>query len=147
MRFTIHEADKRHLRDINRLIVETNIRSAMKELEGRFWFARFNGSIVGCVGMEFVSPKTAIFTYLAVGKEYRHLGIGMSLHRHALASARKEGANVIAFITMYYHFNRFKKEGFKTQPRRFFPEDVREHWMFTAKRYMKCAAMIQEFSK
>ena len=145
MNFTIHAADTRHLPDINRLVVGVNIGSAMKKLEGCFWFARLSGRIVGCVGVERISDKTAILTHLAVEKRHRRLGIGMSLHQHAIATALKEGVRTIAFITMYYHFNRFKKEGFRTQPRRFLPDDVRGHWMFTAKRYMKCAAMIKKF--
>ena len=147
MKFTIHVADARHLPDINRLIVGTRIGSAMRKLEGRFWFARVQGRVVGCIGVDVVGPRTVILTHLVVEEGYRRQGVGMSLFRNAIAMVRGEGATTLAFITMYYHFNRFKREGFRTEPRRFLPDNVRGHWMFTTKRYMKCAAMIQEFSK
>ncbi|MEK7118525.1 MAG: GNAT family N-acetyltransferase, partial [Patescibacteria group bacterium] len=88
--FTIHDADKRHLADVNRLIVGTRIGSAMKKLEGRFWFARVGGHIVGCMGVEVIGVKTAILTHLAVEEGYRRQGVGMSLFRHAMAVVRAE---------------------------------------------------------
>ncbi len=146
MRFSIQRADKRHLRDINRLVVETKIGSPMKTLEGRFWFVRVDGRIVGYVGAEMIGKDAAVLKHLAVDQQYRKRGIGMSLFRHAVAHVRARGATTIGFVTMYYHFNRFKKRGFKTRPRKLLPEKLQNHWMFTTKRYMKCAAMVQTFS-
>ena len=118
----------------------------MKQIEeGNFWFVRMDGRIVGYVGLEFIDEKTVLLKHLAVQRKYRKRRIGSTLFDHAVRFARSKGATTAAFVTMYYHFNRFKKEGFRTQPRRFLPDDVRGHWMFTAKRYMKCAAMIKKF--
>ena len=146
MNFTIHKADKRHLADINRLIVGARIGSRMSALEGHFWFARADGRIVGCMGVEVIDANATVLTHLAVEEEYRKQGIGMTLFNHAIEYVRDSGAITIGFITMYYHFNRFKKRGFKTCPRKFLVEPIKSHWMFTAKRYMKCAAMVQSFS-
>jgi|SRR3989344_2303056 len=139
----ILRADRRHLKGINNLIVKTRIGSPMKKLEGCFWIVKDGERTIGCMGAEFINTCTVILTHLAVDEMYRRQGIGMSLFNHALRFAESKGSSTAAFITMYYHFNRFKKRGFRTSPRRFLPEDVQSHWMFTAKRYMKCAAMIK----
>ena len=118
----------------------------MKTLEGRFWFVRVDGRIVGYVGAEMIGKDAVVLKHLAVDQRYRKRGIGMSLFCHAVAHVRAQGATTIGFVTMYYHFNRFKKRGFKTRPRKLLPEKLQNHWMFTTKRYMKCAAMIQTFS-
>ena len=118
----------------------------MKQIEeGNFWFVRMDGRIVGYVGLEFIDEKTVLLKHLAVQRKYRKRRIGSTLFDHAVRFARSKGATTAAFVTMYYHFNRFKRRGFRTCPRKFLPENVRSYWMFTAKRYMKCAAMIQEF--
>lgn len=145
METKIFKADKRHLPAINDLIVRTKIGSRMKKLEGEFWCLRLDGQIVGCMGAELIGNNSAILTHLAVNESYRRRGVGMTLFSHAIEMVRREGATTFAFITMYYLFNRFKKRGFKVTRRAMLPETVRNHWMFTAKRYMKCAAMIREF--
>lgn len=147
LNFTIHRANRHHLADINRLIVSANIGTPMNELEGIFWIAKVDHKVVGCVGAEIVGEDVAVLTYLAVEKDYRKNGIGMSLFNHSIRCCLlKRGIRFIAFITMYYHFRRFKKRGFRVLKRQLLPEAVVGHWMFTAKKYMKCAAMIQEFA-
>lgn len=47
---------------------------------------------------------------------------------------------------MYYHFNRFKRRGFRTYPRKDVPERLMSHPMLTDKRFMKCAVMIKDES-
>ncbi|MBI2109487.1 MAG: GNAT family N-acetyltransferase [Parcubacteria group bacterium] len=145
MQFTIRKADKRHLSDINRLIVEAKIGSPMEKLDGQYWIAKVGGRVVGSMGATTIDNSTAVLTTLAVEKPYRKRGIGMSLFNHAVNHVRTQGATTIGFITMYYHFRRFKRRGFKTMPRKFLSEPLKSHWMFTAKRYMKCAAMVQTF--
>ena len=145
MQFTIHKADKRHLPDINRLIVETRIGESEDKLDGQFWFAKVNGQIVGCMGGKMIDRNTAVLTHLAVDSSYRKQGIGMSLFDHTVNHFRSSGATNVGFVTMYYHFNRFKRRGFRTIPRKFLSEPLKSHWMFTAIRYMKCAAMVQTF--
>jgi N-acetylglutamate synthase-like GNAT family acetyltransferase len=145
MRFTIHKADKRHLSDINRLIVEARIGESEDALDGQFWVARVSGQIVGCVGGKMIDGNTAALTYLAVDSSYRRQGIGMSLFNHAVNHFCSRGATTVGFITMYYHFNRFKRRGFCTVPRKFLSEPLKSHWMFTARQYMKCAAMVRTF--
>ena len=146
MQFTIRRADKRHLSDINRLLVETRIGEPEDRLDGQFWFARTYGQVVGCMGGKMIGEHTAVLTHLAIDPNYRKQGIGMALFNHALNHFRSTGATTVGFITMYYHFNRFKRRGFKTTPRKLLSEPLKSHWMFTAKRYMKCAAMVQTFS-
>lgn len=145
MRFTIHEADRRHLSDINHLVVETRIGSPLEKLDGQYWIAKVNGRVVGSMGATIIDSNTAVLTTLAVEKQYRKQGIGMTLFNHVVNHVRDRGATTIGFITMYYHFNRFKRRGFRTMPRKFLSEPMKSHWMFTSKRYMKCAAMVQNF--
>lgn len=147
--YRISRANKRHLKDISRLIVDTRIgketlaEQVAEGLAQHTWFVRMDGRIVGCMGAEFIDRRTAILTHLAVSAEYRKRGIGMALFRHAVEFARRRGAHTVAFITMYYHFRRFKKHGFAVFKRCDLPEAIKAHWMFTAKRYMKCAAMLR----
>lgn len=145
MQLKIQRADKRHLAAINKLIVETRIGSPMKKIEGQFWFVRVDNKIVGCMGAELIGNNSAILTHLAVNESYRKRGIGMTLFKYVIDQVRRQNATTLALITMYYLFKRFKKRGFKLTKRALLPERVKNHWMFTAKRYMKCAAMIQEF--
>jgi N-acetylglutamate synthase-like GNAT family acetyltransferase len=77
-----------------------------------------------------------------VEKPYQKRHIGMDLLDHAMKYARERGAKTIALVTMYYRFNWFKNRGFRTLPRKDLPDALRDHWTFTAQRYMKCAAMI-----
>ena len=145
MNFTIHKADKRHLTDINRLIVETKIGQPMNELSGLFWFIRVDGRIVACAGLEFIhNQKVAVLTHLATEKKFRRHGIGSALIQHRIDLARKQGVKTLALATMYYLFNFYKKRGFKTCPRKNLPNNVKNYWMFTVERYKKCAVMIRE---
>jgi len=150
MQYRIRLADKRHHADIARLIVESNIGAAtveeqLADLPGQFWFVRVDGQIVGCMGAEIIGDGVAVLTHLAVEKSYRKQGIGMQLFAHAIDYVCAEGVTTIGFITMYYHFNRFKKRGFVVTKRRDLPDNLRGHWMFTSKRYMKCVAMVREY--
>lgn len=146
MQVKICKADARHLPDINRLIVETRIGEPENKLDGQFWFVRRDNRIVGCIGGKMIGAKTAVLTHLAVEGVYRKQGIGMALFDHALSHFCSRGATVIGFITMYYHFRRFKRRGFQTRPRKLLPEPLKSHQMFTAQQYMKCAAMVQTFA-
>jgi len=145
--FTTHKADKRHLSAINRLIVETRIGDPMDKLHGTFWFARVNGEIVGCAGVELIGNNAAVINYVAVRAGFRKKGIGMTLLGKVMGFARQQGVNLIGLVTMYYLFNRFKKRGFRTCPRKELPKALMDHWMFTAQRYMKCAAMFRRYGK
>lgn len=145
MPFSIHRADRRHLPDISRLIVETRIGDPLDHLPQNCWFARQDGRIVGFAAGEFADKRTFVGEYLAVEEGCRRQGIGMALFGHMVEDARRRGAKVMGFVTMYYLFNRFKKRGFRVVKRQDLPEALRSHWMFTVKRYMKCAAMIREF--
>ncbi len=145
MDFTIHKADKRHLVDINRLIVDMKIGEPMNELNGPFWFVRIDNRIVACAGLEFIpDQKAAVLAHLAVEKEFRRHGIGSVLIEHRTDFAKRKGVEILALATMYYLFNFYKKRGFKTCPRKNLPETVKNYWMFTAQRYKKCAVMIRE---
>jgi len=142
MAHRICRANRRHLADINRIITGVNIGGPLDEIPDLFWFARADGHIVGCVGGEFVDDDTFIILYLAVERSHQKKHIGMDLLDHAMRYARGRGAKRFALITMYYRFNWFKRRGFGTIPRAQLPTAVRDHWMFTERRYMKCAAMI-----
>ncbi len=50
----------------------------------------------------------------------------------------------MTLVSMYYHFNFYKHRGFRTIPRKELPADIIGYEQFTAKRYMKCAVMINE---
>lgn len=143
MHFAIQKADRRHLPDINRLIVDAKIGDPMTNLEGEFWFIRQGARIVGCMGGTQITDDSVILTHLAVERGYRKQGIGMTLFHYAEEYFRARGCRVFAFITMYYLYNRFKKRGYKVVPRVGLPQVVRDHWMFTAQRYKKCGAMIK----
>jgi N-acetylglutamate synthase-like GNAT family acetyltransferase len=101
MLFTIHKADKRHLSDINRLVIETRIGSPMEKLDGRYWVAKVGSRIVGSMGADMIDSNTAVLTTLAVEKPYRKHGIGMALFDHAVNHVRNRGITTIGFITMY----------------------------------------------
>lgn len=145
MKLAIHKANKRHLSDINRLVLKTGIGSPLKKLDGKYWVAKMDNRVVGSIGATMIGDTTAILANLAVEQLYRKQGIGMSLFDHAVNHVRSLGATTVGLVTMYYHFNRFKRRGFRTMPRKFLSEPLKSHWMFTAKRYMKCAAMVRTF--
>lgn len=146
MKLKIQEADKRHLPDINRLIMEARLMDhPMEKLDGYFWFIRIRNKIVACAGLDFYKKNGAVLTHLVVDREYRHRGIGSLLIAHRISEAKKRKMKIAALATMYYHFNFYKKRGFKTCPRAKLPKFIKNYWMFTAKRYKKCAVMYQEF--
>lgn len=142
MQLKILRADNRHLKDINRLIRGAKIGDGIKKPVKNFWIARLNKKIVGCAGLDLIGNKSAIFTHLVVAKKFRHQGIGLALINHRKRVARQRRANVLALITMYYYYNFYKRRGFKVVKRADLPEHLKNYWMFTAKRYKKCAVMI-----
>ncbi len=144
--YCIRKADTRHKREIHKLVAGANMGRPLNELAKKLWFVKENGRIVACIGGEFIDDDTFIMQHLAVEKAYRKRGIGMTLFNHAVGYATKNGATTRSVLTMYYHFRRFKRRGFRTLPRKLLPDSLRNFWMYTEKRYMKCAAMIQVFS-
>ncbi len=142
MGVTILKADRRHLDDINRVITGVRISGPLDKLPQHYWFVRADSRVVGCAGGEFIDETTFIIMHVAVEREHQKNHIGMDLLDFVMKYAREHGATSFALITMYYRFNWFKRRGFRTSPRSGLPDAVRNHWMFTAKRYMKCAAMI-----
>ncbi|MEK7151493.1 MAG: GNAT family N-acetyltransferase [Patescibacteria group bacterium] len=140
----IIRADERHRADINRLIKEAKIGSGLDQNEPikNFWVVRKNNRIVACAGLDSHN-NASILTTLAVEREYRHQGIGASLIGHRLRVARQRGSKIVALITMYYHFNFYKRRGFKTCPRKNLPESIIDYSQFTSQRYKKCAVMFQ----
>ena len=144
MNFKIIKAREEHRKDISRLLRTTRIGSFGKhERIKNFWVVKMNDRIVACAGLDFFDKEIAIFTHLAVEKEFRHQGIGSALIRLRMDKAKKRGAKILAFVTMYYWFRFYKKRGFRTCPRKNLSENIKNYWMFTAKRYMKCAVMYQ----
>lgn len=154
MEFRIQQANCRHRLKIAELIVEGRIGedSLAKQLvslicsRAKYWFVRADGKIVGCVGADLIGgSRSAVLTHLVVEEEYRKQGIGMALFNHAINYCRGEGADTVAFVTMYYHFRRFKKLGFRVCRRAEITNSaIRNYWMFTTKRYMKCAVMMKK---
>lgn len=140
----IIKAGSRHRRAISHLIVSAKIGSRIRGPIRNFWIARLNGRIVGCAGLEFPKERVAIFTYLAVEREFRHQGIGSALIKHRKQEARKRRAKILALVTMYYLFRFYRKRGFQTCPRENLPELLKTYWMFTSSRYKKCAVMTQK---
>lgn len=143
LRIRILKADERHRKDINCLIVSAKIGSSIRGPIRNFWIVRMHNKIVACAGLDFFGNEAAILTYLVVEKEFRHQGIGSALIQHEIDLARKHGASLLALAAMYYHFNFYKRRGFKTCPRKDLPGSVKGYWMFTIQRYKKCAVMIR----
>ncbi|MCH7759482.1 GNAT family N-acetyltransferase [Patescibacteria group bacterium] len=142
MQIKIKKADQRHRKEINRLIMEalgSRIKGPIKDI----WFIRVKGEIVATGGLNFYQDQVAIFTHLVVKKEFRRQGLGSALIRHRMQVAEERGVSILALITMYYHYNFYKRRGFKTCPRKELPESIKNHWMFTVQRYKKCAVMYQ----
>jgi N-acetylglutamate synthase-like GNAT family acetyltransferase len=144
MALTIIKADERHRGEINRLITGAKIGDGVEGPIRNFWVARLHGRIVGCAGLDFINARAAVFTHLVVEKDCRRQGIGSALIAKRFEAARKRNISVLTLITMYYHFNFYKRRGFRTIPRKQLPEDIRSYEQFTAKRYMKCAVMIND---
>jgi N-acetylglutamate synthase-like GNAT family acetyltransferase len=140
----IIKANEEHRKDMARLIRVAKIGSLLEDESIKdMWVVKNKGRIVACAGLDFHGPKVAIFTSLVVEKKFRHQGIGSILIRHRTKIARERGASTIAFVTMYYHFNFYKRRGFITCPRKNLPDNVRSYWMFTTSRYKKCAVMLK----
>lgn len=144
MHIKIAKADERHRRDIDRLLKKAKIGCLGKaEPVRNFWFVREGGRIIACAGLDFFNDA-AIFTSLVVEREFRKRGIGSRLIQRRMAAAKEHRAKILALVTMYYHFNFYKRRGFRTCPRANLPECIKNYWMFTVKRYKKCAVMYQE---
>ncbi|OGF61510.1 hypothetical protein A2662_01925 [Candidatus Giovannonibacteria bacterium RIFCSPHIGHO2_01_FULL_45_33] len=143
MKIKIVKADERHRKDINRLIREANIGDGIEGPVKNFWLAKLDDKIVGCAGLNFVGNKSAIFTHLVVEREYRHRGIGSALIVYRKRIAKEHDTDTLALITMYYHFNFYKRRGFKVVKRADLPNHLKNYWMFTAERYKKCAVLLQ----
>lgn len=144
MKINILRADKRHVLDINRLIIgakltETSIKGPVKN----WWVVRKNGRVIACASLDFFGEETAILANIVVEKEFRHQGIGSALIQYRINVAKRHGAKIIALATMYYLFNFYKRRGFRTCPRKQLPESVKDYWMFTVQRYKKCAVMVR----
>ena len=140
----IIRADERHRKDIARLIRVAKIGSLSEDESIKdMWVVKNKRKVVACAGLDFYGPKVAIFTSLVVEKDFRHQGIGSALIEYRTRVARERGASIIAFVTTYYHFNFYKRRGFFTCPRKYLPDNVRNHWMFTTSRYKKCAVMLK----
>ncbi len=146
MNFTIHRADKRHLPEINRLVTETKISDPMESLDGVFWFARAEGRIVACGGVQLIGSETGIVVQLAVEKPFRKKGICISILKKIDEYVKERGVKTLALATMYYLYNFFKKRGYRTIPRAGLPDHLKNYSMFVEKRYMKCGVMIRELS-
>ena len=142
--YKIIRADERHRKDLDRLI-RKYLRSTVGKNEPvkNYWVVRNkNKKIIACCGLEF-HDGNAMLTSLAVERKYRHQGIGSAFINHRLKIARQRKARLAALVTMYYHFNFYKRRGFKTCPRADLPEELKDYWMFTAPRYKKCAVMYR----
>ena len=144
MYFEIVRADNRHKREINKLIYASKIGSGLRGPVSRnTWIIRSGKQIVGFAEMEFISRQTAILKGVAVDEEFRHRGIGSALIKHRMKVARKRGIKVFALCTMYYLFNFYKRRGFKTCPRAYLPDYLRNYHQFASQRYKKCAVMVK----
>ena len=142
MDLKIIRADRRHLADINRIITDAKISNPLDKLPKLFWFVRIDGRVVACAGGEFIDDATIIIQHIAVEKPYKRKHVGISLLDHVMRYARERGATDFGLLTMFYSFAFFRQRGFETRKRALLPDNLRNHWMFTAKRYMKCAAMV-----
>lgn len=142
--YKIIRADERHRTDINKLIKGANMGNGLgkNELIKNFWVVKENGRLIACAGLDFYN-NSAILKHLVVEEEFRHQGIGGNLINLRLHAAKQRGAKIAALVTMYYHFNFYKRRGFKTCPRKDLPENIKEYSQFTAQRYKKCAVMFR----
>ena len=61
---------------------------AILQKGGRIFFAVFDGKIIGTVALRWLSPGVLELTKMAVDKNYRGLGAGKALCRHAIQQAR-----------------------------------------------------------
>mgnify|MGYP001614680282 CR=1 FL=1 len=141
----IVKATEKHRKDISRMLRRANIGTLSKsDPINNMWVVKHQGRVIACAGLDFHGRDVAVLTSLAVEREFRHHGMGSALINHRMMVAKERGSRTIALVTMYYWFNFYKRRGFRTCPRKDLPEKVRNYWMFTTPRYMKCAVMIQE---
>lgn len=142
--YEIIRADERHRKDINRLTRKISAQASRNAPIKNMWVVRDNNkNIVACCGLDFHN-NNAILTSLAVDEKFRHQGIGSSLISHRLKIAAELNVTYVALVTMYYHFNFYKRRGFQTCPRTDLPLELRDYWMFTVRRYKKCAVMYRK---
>ena len=147
MDIKIVKADERHRKDINRLMRGAGIGCFGKdEPIKNCWFVRRGGRVIACASLDFHGADVAVLRGIVVERELRHHGIGSRLIAHRMKVAKERGAKILALATMYYLFRFYKKRGFRTCPRLSLPESIKNYWMFTAKRYKKCAVMYQYLS-
>jgi len=141
--YRIIRADRRHIPDINRLIKEAKLGDGFEINRPikNFWIVRVNKIIIACAGMDFYGDS-AILTYCVVEKSFRHQGIARSLINHRIDVALNNQKKIVALATMYYTYNLYKKWGFRSCPREYLPESIRDYWQFTSKRYKKCGVMF-----
>lgn len=137
----IHSGHKRDRPEILRLLKQARIGTDTNVPIENYSLVRIDGQLVAVGAIDFPRPGVAILTRLAVRKDMRHRGIGAALITHRLNQARARGARLVALVTMYYHFNLYKRRGFRTCPRQDLPAELRDYWMFREPRYMKCAVM------
>ena len=142
--YKIIRANERYRKDLNRLL-RKYLWSALAKNEPvkDYWIVKDDkGKVIACCGLEFHNGNT-ILTSLVVEEKFRHRNIGSALIKHRLDVARKQRSRYAALVTMYYHFNFYKRRGFRTCPRADLPEELKDYWMFTTPRYKKCAVMYK----
>jgi predicted N-acetyltransferase YhbS len=61
----------------------------------RYWLARQDQQVVGCMGVEQASAQTCYLERLAVLPAYQRHGVGAALVTHGLYQARRLGANEV----------------------------------------------------
>ena len=141
MPIEIEQANRRDRPEISRLLKNARIGTDLNVPIEHYYMVRMDGQLIGVGAIDFPTPEVAILTRLAVRPDFRHRGIGAALVAHRLNVARQRGARLAALVTMYYRFNFYKRRGFRTCPREKLPTPLRDYWMFTEPRYMKCAVM------
>lgn len=139
----IIQARECHRQVINQLIISAKISSPIKGPIKNFFVVKSADKVVACAAYEIIRQNAATLLHCAVDKEFRHRGIGSSLIDHRLKILRKKGIKIVAFVTMYYLYNFYKKWDFRTCPRELLPMEIRNYWMFTAQHYKKCAVMMR----
>lgn len=142
----IIKARKCHRRAINRLIVSAKIGKPITGSLKNFLVVKVEEKVVACAAYELIGNGAAVFTHCVVKRAFRHQGIGSALINHRMKICRKTKTRIVAFVTIYYLYNFYKKWGFKTCPRKLLPKAIKNYWMFTVKRYKKCAVMFRYFS-
>lgn len=77
--FSVEAVDRRVLEHPDEAILNNG---------GRIFFAEIDGNIIGTVALRWLSPGVLELTKMAVDKNYRGLGAGKALCRHAIQQAR-----------------------------------------------------------